>query len=497
MESMSSSSAANGNTLPPFLSKIYDMVEDPSTNDIVSWSSSNNSFIVWKVAEFSRDLLPKYFKHSNFSSFVRQLNTYGFRKVDPDRYEFANEGFLRGQKHLLKSISRRKPAQVHGQQQPKLQNSSVGACVEVGKYGLEEEVEILKRDKNVLMQELVRLRQQQQATDRQLHTVGQRVQVMEQRQQQMMSFLAKAMHSPGFLSQLVQQQNDSNRHISGSNKKRRLPRQDEENTVGAYDSSIPNGQIVKFQPSMNEAAKAMLHQIMKMNSPSRLEPTMSNLSTFLIDNIPSANALENGHSSSQISGVTLSEVPPNSGQSNMSTESSFHVPSSAISEIQCSPCVSDSVKVNPTQEKSKHNSGNDTVLPNFPQLQGIASESTISIPDVNFVLSGNGNAENLDPTALDGTMSIDADAFSPDHDVDVSPDGIHKLPRIDDAFWEEFLTASPLPGDTDEINSSPLESGMTSELEQQPEQANGWDNFQHMNHLTEQMGLLTSESRRL
>lgn len=76
MESMSSSSAANGNTLPPFLSKIYDMVEDPSTNDIVSWSSSNNSFIVWKVAEFSRDLLPKYFKHSNFSSFVRQLNTY-------------------------------------------------------------------------------------------------------------------------------------------------------------------------------------------------------------------------------------------------------------------------------------------------------------------------------------------------------------------------------------------------------------------------------------
>lgn len=137
----------------------------------------------------------------------------GFRKVDPDRWEFANEGFLRGRKHLLKSISRRKPAHIHShQQQPQVQNTSVGACVEVGKFGLEEEVERLKRDKNVLMQELVRLRQQQQATDHQLHTVGQRVQVMEQRQQQMMSFLAKAMQSPGFVAHLVQQQNESKRY---------------------------------------------------------------------------------------------------------------------------------------------------------------------------------------------------------------------------------------------------------------------------------------------
>ncbi|WOH05991.1 hypothetical protein DCAR_0625414 [Daucus carota subsp. sativus] len=95
----------------PFLTKTYQLVDDPLTDHIVSWGDDHTTFVVWRPPEFARDLLPNYFKHNNFSSFVRQLNTYGFRKIVPDRWEFANDFFKKGEKHLLGEIHRRKTCQ--------------------------------------------------------------------------------------------------------------------------------------------------------------------------------------------------------------------------------------------------------------------------------------------------------------------------------------------------------------------------------------------------
>ncbi|XP_062108301.1 heat stress transcription factor A-6b-like isoform X2 [Humulus lupulus] len=189
---------------PPFLTKTYEIVEDPATNDVVSWSGANNSFVVWDPQNFAITLLPKYFKHNNFSSFVRQLNTYGFKKVDPDRWEFANEGFLRGQKHLLRNIRRRKGAQPPPQYSHQAA-SSLDPCVELGRFGLDGEMDRLKRDKQVLMVELVKLRQQQQNTKTYLQTMEDRLKRTELKQQQMIYFLAKAMKNPGFVRQLMEQ----------------------------------------------------------------------------------------------------------------------------------------------------------------------------------------------------------------------------------------------------------------------------------------------------
>lgn len=55
------------------------MLEDRSIQHLISWSSGNESFVMSPSTEFSR-VLASYFKHTNISSFVRQLNMYGFHK---------------------------------------------------------------------------------------------------------------------------------------------------------------------------------------------------------------------------------------------------------------------------------------------------------------------------------------------------------------------------------------------------------------------------------
>ncbi|KAJ3807349.1 HSF-type DNA-binding-domain-containing protein, partial [Lentinula aff. lateritia] len=57
------------------------MLEDQSFQDVVSWGPHGDCFVVKDMNEFTKSILPRMFKHSNFASFVRQLNKYDFHKV--------------------------------------------------------------------------------------------------------------------------------------------------------------------------------------------------------------------------------------------------------------------------------------------------------------------------------------------------------------------------------------------------------------------------------
>ncbi|CAI9262930.1 unnamed protein product [Lactuca saligna] len=159
-----------GTPIPPFLSKTYDLVDDPRLNQIISWSDNGASFIVWDPVEFAR----------------------GFRKIDTDRWEFACESFLKGKRHLLKNIKRRKS------QQTEEWNSNSSS--------IENEVERLQKEKMEMMQEVMKLQQQQRGTHEYMESVNEMLQAAENRQKLMISSLAKAFKIPTLLRNHISSQ---------------------------------------------------------------------------------------------------------------------------------------------------------------------------------------------------------------------------------------------------------------------------------------------------
>ncbi|KAK4478713.1 hypothetical protein RD792_014211 [Penstemon davidsonii] len=227
--------------VPPFLSKTFDLVDDPSLDAIISWGEKGNSFVVWDPVEFARMILPRNFKHNNYSSFVRQLNTYGFRKIDTDKWEFANEGFLRGQKHMLKNIQRRSRSSQSHQI-----GSSSGSSTEANKALLEDEIERLRQDRSSMMQEVAELQNQQRGTIKHMEIVNEKLVAAEERQKQMISFLAKMFQNPAFISRL--EQTRELKTITSPRSTRKFIKH-QKNEPGTSSSSL-EGQIVKYEPEL-------------------------------------------------------------------------------------------------------------------------------------------------------------------------------------------------------------------------------------------------------
>lgn len=61
-----------------FIQKLWTIVN--SEHNFIEWADQGAAFKIYNLQQFAEYALPKYFKHDKYTSFVRQLNHYGFAK---------------------------------------------------------------------------------------------------------------------------------------------------------------------------------------------------------------------------------------------------------------------------------------------------------------------------------------------------------------------------------------------------------------------------------
>ncbi|MCJ1484864.1 kinase-regulated stress-responsive transcription factor skn7 [Schaereria dolodes] len=151
------------------------MLEDPTYSAVVRWGDEGDSFVVLENERFTKSILPKHFKHSNFASFVRQLNKYDFHKVRHNNeengqspygigaWEFKHPEFKANNKDALDNIRRkapapRKPTQVLEEAIPTQQMDLVNAqlvATQQQLQQLQERYNELSMHHSMLLQELI------------------------------------------------------------------------------------------------------------------------------------------------------------------------------------------------------------------------------------------------------------------------------------------------------------------------------------------------------
>lgn len=96
-------------SIAPFLQKTYEIFSNPLHAKSCGWGDENDSIVIHNIEEFSETVLPKYFKHSKYSSFTRQLHKYDFHKTTniPTIGEFKHPYFLKDQPDLMVFIQRK------------------------------------------------------------------------------------------------------------------------------------------------------------------------------------------------------------------------------------------------------------------------------------------------------------------------------------------------------------------------------------------------------
>lgn len=236
--------------VPGFILKLWKMINDPQCDYLISWSDNGQSFIIMDPPRFSQEL-SKYFKHNNLSSFIRQLNMYGFRKVatiensglhpGTDDLHFYHPDFVRDRPERLEAIKRKLPQKLA--ESVDLRNVIKGITeIEDKQKDVSKTLADIKRENEMLWAELHDLRQKHQ--QQQLYIT------------RLMKLVFEAMEQNGINTNMLQLKRNSPLMIEGGedahqSKKTRLVSDDlntppvyqAEPTTSSFELPIVEGQL--------------------------------------------------------------------------------------------------------------------------------------------------------------------------------------------------------------------------------------------------------------
>ena len=97
-----------------FPTRLHHILSDPDYQHVISWMPHGRAWKIHNKDLLVSDVVPKYFVQTKYQSFARQLNGWGFKRLQQagnDFNAYYHECFLRGMPQLAVLMKRVKPNQ--------------------------------------------------------------------------------------------------------------------------------------------------------------------------------------------------------------------------------------------------------------------------------------------------------------------------------------------------------------------------------------------------
>jgi hypothetical protein len=97
-----------GKTTQTFPMILHEILSHPEFEDIISWLPHGRAWRIVRHKAFEERVIPLFFRHGRYSSFARQVNGWGFRRIThgTDYNAYYHEMFLRGLPHICNKMRR-------------------------------------------------------------------------------------------------------------------------------------------------------------------------------------------------------------------------------------------------------------------------------------------------------------------------------------------------------------------------------------------------------